>query len=87
LSGTATADFGGSKNTGIVVGIVDGFVYLGTAVQSVVIGKLVPVGDEAKDPNNWIGWPVFLMPFAIVGFFLTLKIWNALPGAAKKKPA
>ncbi|MDX9719481.1 MAG: MFS transporter [Myxococcota bacterium] len=84
LSGTATADFGGSKNTGIAVGIVDGFVYLGTAVQSLVIGKLVPTGEAAKDPANWLWWPIFLIPFAIAGFFFTLKIWNALPTRAKK---
>ncbi|MDA1195860.1 MAG: MFS transporter [Planctomycetota bacterium] len=79
LSGTATADFGGVRNTGIVVGIVDGLVYLGTAVQSVVIGRLVPTGDAAKDPSQWTAWPVFLTPFALLGFFMTLKIWRALP--------
>ena len=84
LSGTATADFGGTKNTGIAVGIVDGFVYLGTALQSLVIGKLVPVGEAANDPNNWIAWPLFLLPFAVIGFGLTLKIWNALPSRGKK---
>ncbi|MDP2874552.1 MAG: MFS transporter [Holophaga sp.] len=84
LSGTATADFGGTKNTGIAVGIVDGFVYLGTALQSLVIGKLVPVGPAAKDPSNWIAWPIFLLPFAILGFVFTLKIWNALPSRAQK---
>ena len=30
--------FGGSKNAGIVVGIVDGIVYPGTGLQSVIIG-------------------------------------------------
>jgi MFS transporter, OPA family, glycerol-3-phosphate transporter len=28
--GTASMDFGGKKNTGVAVGIIDGFVYLGT---------------------------------------------------------
>lgn len=79
LSGTATADFGGVRNTGIVVGVVDGLVYLGTAVQSVVIGHLVPVGEAAKDASNWTAWPLFLTPFALIGFLMTLKIWNALP--------
>lgn len=84
LSGTATADFGGRKNTGVVVGIVDGFVYLGTALQSFGIGKLVPVGEAAKDPANWRLWPMALVPFAIIAFVFTLRIWHALPG---KKPA
>ena len=34
LSGTASMDFGGSKNAGIAVGLIDGFVYLGTAAMS-----------------------------------------------------
>lgn len=83
LSGTATADFGGSKNTGIVVGIVDGLVYLGTGLQFAVIGYLAPTGEAAKDPNNWSSWPLFLLPFAIIGFVFTLKIWNSLPKAGK----
>ena len=83
LSGTATADFGGRKNTGIVVGIVDGFVYLGTAIQSFAIGKIVPTGEAAKDPTNWRMWPVFLIPFAIAGFAFTLRIWHALPAGRK----
>ena len=37
LSGTASMDFGGRKNAGIAVGIIDGFVYLGTAVQALAL--------------------------------------------------
>ena len=91
LSGTATADFGGAKNTGIVVGIVDGFVYLGTGVQGFVLGKITPTGEAAADPSNWRMWPLFLLPFAIAGFLMTLKIWGAIPagrkGAAASQPA
>lgn len=87
LSGTATADFGGRKNTGIVVGIVDGFVYLGTAMQSFAIGKLVPVGEAAKDPANWRLWPLFLLPFAAIAFAFTLRIWRALPSGRKGRAA
>jgi len=85
LSGTATADFAGVRNTGIAVGIVDGFVYLGSGLQSIVIGRLVPTGDAAADPANWGAWPLFLLPFTLIGFFLALKIWNAVPGKDKKK--
>ncbi|MBI3549685.1 MAG: MFS transporter [Elusimicrobia bacterium] len=89
LSGTSTADFGGAKNAGAAVGIVDGMVYLGTGIQSVAIGSLAPVGEAAKNPNNWFWWPVFLAPFAVVGFGLCLKIWNAAPKmkAARATPA
>lgn len=79
LSGTSTADFGGVKNAGAAVGIVDGMVYLGTGLQSVVIGNLAPVGDAAKDPNNWFAWPMFLVPFAVAGLYLSVKIWDAVP--------
>ncbi len=84
LSGTATADFGG-RNTGAAVGIVDGMVYLGTGIQSLVIGLMVPVGDAAKDPANWIAWPIFLIPFAIIGMLLSFKIWNAKPKQKSKE--
>jgi OPA family glycerol-3-phosphate transporter-like MFS transporter len=84
LSGTATADFAGSKNAGAATGIVDGMVYLGTGLQSIVIGHLTPVGEMAKDPSNWVKWPIFLIPFTIIGFVLSLKIWNALPEKVKR---
>jgi OPA family glycerol-3-phosphate transporter-like MFS transporter len=83
MSGTATVDFGGTKNGGTVVGIVDGFVYLGAAVQSVSIGALAPVDEAAADPANWILWPVFLLPWALVGCLLSAKIWNAAPKSGK----
>ncbi|MFH2203078.1 MAG: MFS transporter [Elusimicrobiota bacterium] len=87
LSGTSTADFGGAKNTGAAVGIVDGMVYLGTGMQSLVIGFITPVGEAAKDPNNWVWWPVFLVPFALIGLVLSAKIWNAVPKKAKAAKA
>ena len=75
LSGTATMDFGGRKGAATTVGIIDGFVYLGTAVQSIALGFLTT--------ENWGYWPWFLLPFAIIGFLLTLRIWNAKPGGSK----
>lgn len=84
LSGTSTTDFGGAKNAGAAVGIVDGMVYLGTGLQSVIIGAITPTGDAAKIPSNWFWWPIFLVPFALIGFALSLKIWNAVP---KKRAA
>lgn len=83
LSGTSTTDFGGAKNAGAAVGIVDGMVYLGTGLQSVIIGSITPTGDAAKDPNNWFWWPVFLVPFALIGLGLSAKIWNAVPKKSK----
>ena len=78
LSGTATMDFGGAKNTGTATGIVDGIVYLGVALQSVSLGHLTPA-DGKSDPSKWTAWPIFLIPFTLIGFAFALKIWNAKP--------
>lgn len=79
LSGTASADFGGKKNAGIAVGIIDGFVYLGVAIEALVLGAVLPKDGtpEAKDPSNWWTWPAAILPFAVIGFFLALRVWNA----------
>ena len=90
LSGTASADFGGKKNAGIATGIIDGFVYLGTAVQSLLYGGfgseknrlfdgLLPSKELAKDPANWKKWPIAMLPVALVGLILATRVWNARP--------
>jgi OPA family glycerol-3-phosphate transporter-like MFS transporter len=79
LSGTASMDFGGKKNVGIVVGVIDGCVYLGTALESLVLGRVLPSGEAQRDAKNWITWPIVILPAAIVGFALCLKVWNARP--------
>jgi OPA family glycerol-3-phosphate transporter-like MFS transporter len=74
LSGTATMDFGGRKGAATAVGVIDGFVYLGTAVQSIALGYLTT--------ESWSYWPWFLVPFGIIAFLLTLRIWGAKPKGA-----
>jgi OPA family glycerol-3-phosphate transporter-like MFS transporter len=76
MSGTAAADFGGRKATATCSGVVDGFVYLGTGMQSVSLGYLTV--------QSWYWWPIFLMPFALLGGFLALRIWHELPAATRK---
>jgi OPA family glycerol-3-phosphate transporter-like MFS transporter len=76
MSGTAAADFGGRKATATCSGIVDGFTYLGTGVQAVSLGYLTG--------QSWYWWPIFLMPFALLGGFLALRIWHELPAATRK---
>lgn len=76
MSGTAAADFGGRKATATASGIVDGFVYLGSGIQSISLGFLVT--------KNWQFWPLFLLPFTVVGCLLALRIWKELPEATKK---
>jgi MFS transporter, OPA family, glycerol-3-phosphate transporter len=93
LSGTASMDFGGKKNVGVAVGIIDGFVYLGTAVMSFTYGVLLPkeqldetgkIVGPATDPSNWQAWPISMIPLAIIGLVLATRLWNAKP---KPKPA
>jgi OPA family glycerol-3-phosphate transporter-like MFS transporter len=33
---------------------------------------------------GWQWWPFFLVPFAIVGLALAVKIWNDLPAATRR---
>jgi OPA family glycerol-3-phosphate transporter-like MFS transporter len=82
LSGTASMDFGGTRNAGVVTGIIDGFVYLGTGVQAFYYGRMLPTGDAAKDPANWTVWPASMLPVALIGLVLCAMIWNA---TAKKQ--
>ena len=76
LSGTATMDFGGRKGAATAVGMIDGFVYLGTGLQSFALGYLTTF--------DWSLWPVFLFPFGVIGFILLRRIWYAIPAGRKK---
>lgn len=76
MSGTAAADFGGKKMTATASGIVDGCVYLGSGIQSLAIGYL--------SQKSWVYWPLFLIPFAVMGLFLSIRMWNEIPKATKK---
>ena len=90
LSGTASMDFGGKKNVGVAVGIIDGFVYMGTAVMALTYGVLLPDEEEhpelAADPDNWISWPVAMVPVALIGVVLATRVWNAKPQRNEPKP-
>jgi OPA family glycerol-3-phosphate transporter-like MFS transporter len=79
LSGTASMDFGGSKNAGIVTGVIDGFVYLGTGTQAFLYAKTLPTGAAAKAASAWSIWPGAMIPVAVVGLGLCATIWNAKP--------
>ena len=76
LSGTSTMDFGGRRAAATAVGMIDGFVYLGTGVQSLSLGFLTT--------QSWNYWPPFLIPFAIIGLILSIRIWYAFPHAKRK---
>ncbi len=76
MSGTAATDFGGRKATATSSGIVDGFAYLGSGLQSFCLGYITTW--------NWHWWPLFLTPFAAFGLWIALKIWHELPAATRK---
>ena len=35
-------------------------------------------------PRSWHWWPLFMIPFALLGLFVAIKIWHALPDATRK---
>lgn len=72
LSGAASVDFGGRKAAATAVGIIDGFVYLGNGIQSLALGFLTS--------RDWAFWPLFLLPFGVLGFALCRRIWDVKPG-------
>jgi OPA family glycerol-3-phosphate transporter-like MFS transporter len=81
LSGTASMDFGGRKNAGIAVGIIDGFVYMGTAVMAFTYGSILPQQDDADygDLAAWLPWPLAMIPVAVLGLVLARRVWHARP--------
>ena len=90
MAGTAATDFGGRKATATCSGIVDGCTYLGSAIQSFFIGCLVP-SEKAGEvttflgvSRNWHWWPIFMVPFAILGFGIAVKLWHVLPEATRR---
>ena len=81
LSGTASQDFGGKRNAGIAVGVIDACVYFGTLTQAFVLGWLLPTKGTpaAKNIDNWDVWPLAMLPAAIIGLVLATRVWNAKP--------
>ncbi len=89
LSGVASQDFGGRRNAGTATGLIDGFVYFGTAAQGLIYGhylpeKLIDVAGvqvpnpAVKDVANWSAWPLAMVPVAAIGLGLSLFIYRAV---------
>jgi hypothetical protein len=59
-------------------------VYLGTACQSLLIGRCVSseTAHALAEPGAWGRWPLLIMPAALAGTLLSLRLWNARPGRA-----
>ena len=77
MSGTATADFGGRKGAATATGVADGFSKLGSSFQEFILGAIIT-------KETWHYWPLFLMPFTLLGLFFAWKLWQELPAATKK---
>jgi MFS transporter, OPA family, glycerol-3-phosphate transporter len=88
LSGVASQDFGGRRNAGTATGLIDGFVYLGTALQAIVYGHILPESKifvngvainnpEAANISNWYAWPIAMVVMAVIGIILALSVLNA----------
>ncbi|MEX1024084.1 MAG: MFS transporter [Planctomycetota bacterium] len=88
LSGTASMDFGGKKNVGVAVGIIDGFVYAGTAVMALTYWAILPDELDAnyRDLEAWRVWPVSMVPIALLGLVLASRVWNAKPKGRAPAP-
>jgi OPA family glycerol-3-phosphate transporter-like MFS transporter len=89
LSGVASQDFGGRRNAGTATGLIDGFVYFGTALQAFVYGRILPESKvlvdgkfidnpASKDISNWYGWPIAMAIMAVVGIILSLTVLKAV---------
>ncbi|MFT5829639.1 MAG: OPA family glycerol-3-phosphate transporter-like MFS transporter, partial [Bacteroidia bacterium] len=76
------------------VGIIDGFVYLGTGLMALTYSIILPkvekdavtgaLIDQTGDPEKWLAWPVAMLPIAALGLFLAIRLWNA---SAQRKTA
>jgi OPA family glycerol-3-phosphate transporter-like MFS transporter len=79
LSGVASQDFGGKRHAGVAAALIDGFVYLGTSLQTFLYGHLMPAAGSpaAKDAHNWWVWPAGLIPITVLGLALGVRVWNA----------
>jgi OPA family glycerol-3-phosphate transporter-like MFS transporter len=88
LSGVASQDFGGRRNAGTATGLIDGFVYFGTALQAFVYGHILPESKifvngvatdnpEAANISNWYAWPIAMVVMAVIGIILSLTVINA----------
>lgn len=81
VGGASSMDFGGRKAVATAAGLFDGAQYLAGAIAGIGIGRLL---DQYKVPGNPLAayklWPLFPLPFALLGAFLISRLWNVIPG-------
>ena len=44
-----------------------------------VLGHVLPTGAAKKLPANWSAWPIVMVPAAVIGLVLAIRVWNAKP--------
>jgi OPA family glycerol-3-phosphate transporter-like MFS transporter len=78
VGGAASMDFGGKRAAGTAAGLFDGIQYLAAAP---IAGRVVPYIAEHY---GWQMWKLLTIPWAVIGAFVMMRIWNATPrgGAA-----
>ncbi|MHB8418747.1 MAG: MFS transporter [Myxococcales bacterium] len=79
IGGAASMDFGGRQAAATAAGLFDGMQYIAGSVVGVSVGRLL-------DRFGWGVWPLFPIPFAIVGAALMSSLWNARPGRMPAGP-
>lgn len=76
-------DFGGKKAVATAAGLFDGAQYLAASVVGYGLGTVL---DHFKDKTNpgveFAQWPLFPLPFALLGAILIAQLWNVRPGRA-----
>jgi OPA family glycerol-3-phosphate transporter-like MFS transporter len=73
VGGAASMDFGGKKAAGTAAGLFDGIQYLAAAP---IAGRVVPYIAEHY---GWQTWKLATIPWAVIGAFVMMRIWNATP--------
>lgn len=72
LSGTAAADFGGSKAAASAAGMLDGVQYLASGFTGFGLGWVLKT-------FGWSVWSASLIPFSLLGAAIVARLWNAKP--------
>jgi OPA family glycerol-3-phosphate transporter-like MFS transporter len=75
LLGVCTMDFGGRRAVATAAGFFDGLQYLAGALTGRWLGTLL-------DQHGWGVWAYSLMPTALCGALIMLRLWNLTPETA-----
>lgn len=81
VGGASSMDFGGRKAVATAAGLFDGAQYLGGALISFFLGRLLDKHKIVESAGVQFNiWPLVPIPFAILGAILIATLWNTVPG-------